>query len=170
MMGPTIGIDLGTTNSCVAIYNQGSGRIEVIANDEGSRITPSLVAFTNEERLIGGAAKSQRSLNSANTVYEVKRLMGREFNEVEKLIQRWPFLVKEENKKPVVKIDMNGEIKKFSPEEISAMILGKMKKTAEDYLGKKVTKAVITVPAYFNEVQRQATKDAAKIAGLECLR
>ena len=167
-MAHVIGIDLGTTNSCVAVLHH--GKIEVISNDEGSRTTPSMVAFTDEERMIGGAAKAQRSRNSANTVYEVKRLMGRDYNEVEKLIQSWPFSVKRENKKPVVKISMNGEIKKFSPEEISAMILWKMKKTAEDYLGKKVSKAVITVPAYFNEVQRQATKDAAKIAGLECLR
>merc|ERR1711939_949077 len=160
-----IGIDLGTTYSCVANY-EGAG-VEIIANDQGSFTTPSFVSFTSEERLIGEAAK-----NPANTVFDVKRLIGRRYDDptVKKDIESWPFKVVDEGSQPKVQVEYLGETKTFSPQEISAMVLGKMKEVAEVKLGKKVEKAVITVPAYFNDNQRQATKDAGAISGLNVLR
>ncbi|KAL7119477.1 hypothetical protein ACP275_02G065900 [Erythranthe tilingii] len=163
-----IGIDLGTTYSCVGVYRQ--GKLEIIANDQGNRITPSWVAFTDTERLIGEAAKNQASLNPERTIFDVKRLIGRKFDDVE--VQRdmkmLPYKVVDKDGKAYIEVKIKeGEIKVFSPEEISAMILTKMKQTAESYLGKKVNRAVITVPAYFNDAQRQATKDAGTIAGLQ---
>merc|ERR1711939_1245081 len=160
-----IGIDLGTTYSCVANY-EGAG-VEIIANDQGSFTTPSFVSFTSEERLIGEAA-----MNPANTVFDVKRLIGRRYDDptVKKDIESWPFKVVDEGSQPKVQVEYLGETKTFSPQEISAMVLGKMKEVAEVKLGKKVEKAVITVPAYFNDNQRQATKDAGAISGLNVLR
>ncbi|CAF3478985.1 unnamed protein product, partial [Rotaria sp. Silwood2] len=169
--GTVIGIDLGTTYSCVGIFK--NGQIEIIANDQGNRITPSYVAFTSDgERLIGDAAKNQLTSNPENTVFDVKRLIGREFNDpsVQQDIRHFPFTVIEKNSKPIIQINTGKEQKLFTPEEISAMILGKMRETAEAYLGKKVTRAVVTVPAYFNDAQRQATKDAGTIAGLNIIR
>lgn len=166
-----IGIDLGTTYSCVAVW-QGD-RVEVIANDQGSRTTPSYVAFTDTERLIGDAAKNQAAMNPKNTVYDAKRLIGRKYNDehVKSDMKLWPFTVKADaNNKPIVEVKYQGEDKEFHAEEISAMVLTKMKETAEAYLGHAVKKAVITVPAYFDDAQRQATKDAGVIAGLEVLR
>ena len=169
--GTVIGIDLGTTYSCVGVVK--NGRVEIIANDQGNRITPSYVAFTTEgERLIGDAAKNQLTSNPENTVFDAKRLIGREFKDssVQGDMKYWPFKVIERNGKPHVQITSNGESKFFAPEEISAMVLGKMKEIAEAYLGKKVTHAVVTVPAYFNDGQRQATKDAGVISGLTVMR
>ena len=165
-MGKTIGIDLGTTNSCVAVME--GGEPVVIANAEGTRTTPSVVAFTkNGERLVGQVAKRQAVTNPKNTIYSIKRFMGRKFSEISEEAKNVPYTVKEgKNGEAVVEID--GKL--YSPPEISAMILQKMKQTAEDYLGEKVTEAVITVPAYFNDSQRQATKDAGRIAGLEVKR
>ncbi|PPJ54637.1 hypothetical protein CBER1_07673 [Cercospora berteroae] len=166
-----IGIDLGTTYSCVANY-EGAG-VEIIANEQGSFTTPSFVSFTSEERLIGEAAKNQAAMNPENTVFDVKRLIGRRFDDptVKKDIESWPFKVVEEGEnQPKVQVEYLGETKTFSPQEISAMVLVKMKEVAETKLGKKVEKAVITVPAYFNDNQRQATKDAGSIAGLNVLR
>lgn len=166
-----IGIDLGTTNSCVAVYK--NGQIEIIANDQGNRTTPSYVAFTETERLIGDAAKNQASYNPENTVFDAKRLIGRRFSDsnVNTDMKHWPFsVVAGEQDKPMIKVNYKEKSHKFSAEEISSMILTKMKETAENYLGHKVTKAVVTVPAYFNDSQRQATKDAGTIAGLEILR
>ncbi|KAK5172295.1 Heat shock protein ssb1 [Saxophila tyrrhenica] len=165
-----IGIDLGTTYSCVANY-EGAG-VEIIANEQGSFTTPSFVSFTSEERLIGEAAKNQAAMNPANTVFDVKRLIGRRFDDptVKKDIESWPFKVIDTENNPKVQVEYLGENKTFSPQEISAMVLGKMKEVAEVKLGKKVEKAVITVPAYFNDNQRQATKDAGAIAGLNVLR
>merc|ERR1712072_79489 len=166
-----IGIDLGTTYSCVANY-EGAG-VEIIANDQGSFTTPSFVSFTSEERLIGEAAKNQAAMNPANTVFDVKRLIGRRYDDptVKKDIESWPFKVVDEGSgQPKVQVEYLGETKTFSPQEISAMVLGKMKEVAEVKLGKKVEKAVITVPAYFNDNQRQATKDAGAISGLDVLR
>jgi endoplasmic reticulum chaperone BiP len=168
--GTVIGIDLGTTYSCVGIFKK--GRVEIIANDLGNRITPSYVAFTDTERLIGEAAKNQAALNPENTLFDIKRLIGREFNDVNvqndaKLL---PFTLVNKNGKPNVQVKVKGEDKIFAPEEISAMVLVKMKEIAEAYIGKKVKSAVITVPAYFNDAQRQATKDAGAIAGLNVLR
>uniref|UniRef100_A0A915K3Q7 Endoplasmic reticulum chaperone BIP n=1 Tax=Romanomermis culicivorax TaxID=13658 RepID=A0A915K3Q7_ROMCU len=162
-----IGIDLGTTYSCVGIFK--NGRVEIIANDQGNRITPSYVAFTPDgERLIGDAAKNQLTTNPENTIFDVKRMIGREWSDpsVQNDIKHWPFKVVERKSKPHIQVDVKGETKTFTPEEISAMILGKMKEVAEQYLGKPVNKAVVTVPAYFNDAQRQATKDAGVIAGL----
>ena len=162
-----IGIDLGTTYSCVGVWQ--NGRVEIIANDQGNRITPSYVAFTDSERLIGDSAKNQAATNPTNTIYDAKRLIGRKFTDpvIQSDIKLWPFSVSEDsNGNPL--IAANG--KTFRPEEISAMVLTKMKETAETYLGTPVTKAVVTVPAYFNDAQRQATKDAGTIAGLEVLR
>lgn len=168
-----IGIDLGTTYSCVAVYKD--GQVEIIANDQGNRTTPSWVAFTQDgERLIGDAAKTQASSNPTNTIFDAKRLMGRKFDEplIQKEIKTFPFKVIE-NKKTGgchIQVEYKGEIKFFTPEEISAMILVKMKEIAESFLGTTVSDAVITVPAYFNDAQRQATKDAGVIAGLNVLR
>ncbi|ORX92699.1 molecular chaperone bip1 [Basidiobolus meristosporus CBS 931.73] len=169
-LGSVIGIDLGTTYSCVAVRK--NGRVEIIANDQGHRITPSYVAFTDEERLIGDAAKNQAPSNPTNTVFDAKRLIGRRFNEkdVQNDLKHFPFNVIDQNGKPVIQVKVKGEDKIFTPEEISGMILTKMKETAEAYLGKEVTHAVVTVPAYFNDAQRQATKDAGTIAGLTVLR
>ncbi|MCX6998463.1 MAG: molecular chaperone DnaK [Kiritimatiellaeota bacterium] len=169
-MAKVLGIDLGTTNSCMAIME--GGQPVVVPNAEGGRTTPSVVAFTKSgERLVGQAAKRQAVLHSRNTVYSIKRFMGRKFEEVEQERQRVPFaVVRAANGDAQVKVQLGGEEKTYSPPEISAMILGKMKADAEKYLGETITQAVITVPAYFNDSQRQATKDAGRIAGLEVLR
>jgi heat shock protein 5 len=167
IQGPVIGIDLGTTYSCVGIFQ--NGKVEIIANEQGNRITPSYVAFTDKERLIGDAAKNQLALNPERTVFDVKRLIGRRFNDesVQRDMKLLPYKIVNKDGKPYIRVQIrDGEEKTFSPEEISAMILGKMKKIAEDYLGKSVKNAVVTVPAYFNDAQRQATKDAGTIAGL----
>ncbi|MCH0629684.1 molecular chaperone DnaK [Kocuria palustris] len=168
--GTVIGIDLGTTYSCVGVMK--NGQVEILANDQGNRITPSYVAFTPEERLIGDAAKNQAASNVKNTVFDIKRLMGLKYDdkEVQKELKHLPYNINKKKGKPVVEVEVNGESKEFYPEEISGMILGKMKQIAEDYLGKKVTHAVVTVPAYFNDAQRQATKDAGTIAGLNVMR
>ncbi|KTW27563.1 chaperone DnaK [Pneumocystis jirovecii RU7] len=165
-----IGIDLGTTYSCVGVML--SGRVEILANDQGNRITPSYVAFTDEERLVGDAAKNQAPTNPQNTVFDVKRLIGRRFDEedVQADMKHWPFKVSHRDGKPHVEVNIAGEKRMFTPEEISAMVLRKMKEIAEAYLGRTVTHAVVTVPAYFNDAQRQATKDAGTIAGLNVLR
>eukprot|EP00475_Leptophrys_vorax_P019028 TRINITY_DN25_c0_g1_i2.p1 TRINITY_DN25_c0_g1~~TRINITY_DN25_c0_g1_i2.p1 ORF type:complete len:658 (+),score=268.29 TRINITY_DN25_c0_g1_i2:60-2033(+) len=169
-LGTVIGIDLGTTYSCVGVFK--NGRVEIIANDQGNRITPSYVAFTDTERLIGDAAKNQAPLNPENTVYDAKRLVGREWNEpsVQADIKHFPFKVYNKDGRPHIEVTIKGEARSFAPEEISAMVLIKMKETAEAYLGEKVTAAVVTVPAYFNDAQRQATKDAGRIAGLDVKR
>jgi L1 cell adhesion molecule like protein len=169
-MTKAIGIDLGTTYSCVGVWQNGG--VDIISNDQGNRTTPSYVAFTESERIIGDAAKSQCSSNPENTIFDAKRLIGKKFNDetVQSDIKHFPFKVVNRDGKPSVSVNFKHELKTFSPEEISAMILTKMKSTAESYLGEEVTKAVITVPAYFNDSQRQATKDAGKIAGLEVLR
>merc|ERR1712054_257975 len=151
-VGTVIGIDLGTTYSCVGVYK--NGRVEIIPNDQGNRITPSYVAFDGDERFIGDAAKNQAAINPTNTVFDVKRLIGRKFNEG----------------KPYVEVDVKGTRKMYSPEEISAMVLGKMREIAESFLGKKIANAVVTVPAYFNDAQRQATKDAGTISAMNVMR
>ncbi|KAF9875786.1 hypothetical protein CkaCkLH20_06718 [Colletotrichum karsti] len=165
-----IGIDLGTTYSCVATYE--GTNVEIIANEQGSFTTPSFVSFTDKERLIGEAAKNQAAMNPINTVFDVKRLIGRRFDDptVKKDMESWPFKVVDDNGSPKVSVEYLGETKTFSPQEISSMVLLKMKEIAETKIGKKVEKAVITVPAYFNDNQRQATKDAGAIAGLNVLR
>uniref|UniRef100_A0AAZ3R0M7 Heat shock protein 70 n=1 Tax=Oncorhynchus tshawytscha TaxID=74940 RepID=A0AAZ3R0M7_ONCTS len=204
--GPSIGIDLGTTYSCVGVFQHGKveiiandqgnrttpsyvaftdterligdaaknqhGKVEIIANDQGNRTTPSYVAFTDTERLIGDAAKNQVAMNPNNTVFDAKRLIGRKFNDqvVQADMKHWPFKVVSDGGKPKVQVDYKGENKSFNPEEISSMVLVKMREIAEAYLGQKVSNAVITVPAYFNDSQRQATKDAGVIAGLNVLR
>jgi heat shock protein 5 len=167
---PVIGIDLGTTYSCVGIYK--NGRVEVIPNELGNRITPSVVSFTDEERLIGEAAKNQGAINPERTIYDVKRLIGRKFSdkEVQHDKKFLPYEIVDKDTKPYIKTIVNGDSKIFSPEEISAMILQKMRDIAESYTNKKIKNAVVTVPAYFNDAQRQATKDAGTIAGLNVVR
>ncbi|GCE99614.1 heat shock protein ssb1 [Zygosaccharomyces mellis] len=164
-----IGIDLGTTYSCVATYESS---VEIIANEQGNRVTPSFVAFTPEERLIGDAAKNQAALNPENTVFDAKRLIGRRFEDesVQKDRKTWPFKIVNVEGNPVVEVQYLGETKTFAPQEISSMVLAKMKEIAEAKIGQRVEKAVITVPAYFNDAQRQATKDAGAISGLNVLR
>ncbi len=165
-----IGIDLGTTYSCVGVYQ--NGKVEIIANDQGERTTPSYVGFTDSERLIGLAAKNSATSNPTNTVYDAKRMIGREFSDpkLQDDMKHFSFKVVDKSGKPKIKVNYKGEDKEFTPEEISAMVLTKMKQTAEEYLGTKVVNAVVTVPAYFNDAQRQATKDAGMIAGLNVLR
>ncbi|XP_022904216.2 heat shock protein 68-like [Onthophagus taurus] len=167
---PAIGIDLGTTYSCVGVWQQ--GKVEIIANDQGNRTTPSYVAFTDTERLIGDAAKNQVAMNPSNTVFDAKRLIGRKYDDpkIQDDLKHWPFKVVSDGGKPKIQVDFKGELKKFAPEEISSMVLIKMKETAEAFLGCPIKDAVITVPAYFNDSQRQATKDAGAIAGLNVLR
>ncbi|CAG8489280.1 Heat shock protein sks2 [Rhizophagus irregularis] len=166
-----IGIDLGTTYSCVAVW-ENELRVEIIANEQGNRTTPSYVAFADTERLIGDAAKNQAAMNPKNTVFDAKRLIGRRFDdpEVKADIKHWPFTVVEKDGAPLIQVEYQGETKNFTPQEISSMVLTRMKEIAEGKLGKKVKKAVITVPAYFNDSQRLATKDAGKISGLDVLR
>ncbi|XP_022209770.1 heat shock 70 kDa protein cognate 4 [Drosophila obscura] len=167
---PAVGIDLGTTYSCVGVFQH--GKVEIIANDQGNRTTPSYVAFTDTERLIGDAAKNQVAMNPTQTIFDAKRLIGRKFEDsaVQSDMKHWPFDVVSVDGKPKIEVTYKDEKKTFFPEEISSMVLTKMKETAEAYLGKTVTNAVITVPAYFNDSQRQATKDAGTIAGLNVLR
>ncbi|PAA71639.1 hypothetical protein BOX15_Mlig001106g2 [Macrostomum lignano] len=170
-IGPVIGIDLGTTYSCVGIFK--NGRVEILPNDQGNRITPSYVAFTQDgERLVGDAAKNQLTTNPENTVFDAKRIIGRVWTDssIQHDIKYFPFKVTEKDGKPFIGVKVGGENKEFAPEEISAMVLGKMRDIAESYLGRKVENAVITVPAYFNDAQRQATKNAGTIAGLNVLR
>ena len=169
--GPAVGIDLGTTYSCVGIFRNGT--VEIIANDQGNRTTPSYVAFTDTERLVGDAAKNQVAMNPENSVFDAKRLIGRHFSDptVQKDMMHWPFkVVSAKGDKPIIEVTFKGEKKQFSPEEISAMVLDYMKKISEAYLGQPVKHAVVTVPAYFNDGQRQATKDAGTISGLNVLR
>jgi len=170
LKNPAVGIDLGTTYSCVGVFQH--GKVEIIANDQGNRTTPSYVAFTDTERLIGDAAKNQVAMNPNNTVFDAKRLIGRRFEDqvVQADMKHWPFDVISDDSKPKIQVNYKGETKNFFPEEISSMVLLKMKETAEAYLGKTVANAVVTVPAYFNDSQRQATKDAGTIAGLNVLR
>lgn len=165
-----LGIDLGTTYSAVGVWQ--NDRCEIIANDQGNRTTPSYVAFTDSESLIGDPAKNQASMNPKNTVYDAKRLIGRDFNDraTQNDIKNFTFDVINKSGKPIIKVQDHGEEKEYAPEQISSMILMKMKQTAETYLGKEVKDAVITVPAYFNDAQRQSTKDAGVIAGLNVLR
>lgn len=167
---PAVGIDLGTTYSCVGVWQHGN--VDIIANDQGNRTTPSYVAFTDTERLIGDAAKNQVAMNPSNTIFDAKRLIGRKFDDpkIQQDLKHWPFKVINDGGKPKIQVTYKGQIKRFAPEEISSMVLIKMKEIAEAYLGNSVKNAVITVPAYFNDSQRQATKDAGAIAGLNVLR
>ena len=169
--GPVIGIDLGTTYSCVAVYR--NGRVELIPNEQGNRITPSYVAWDESgDRLVGEAAKNQATINPTTTLFDVKRFIGRNFDD--KTVQHdkklLPYDIVNKAGKPVIRVKVKGEVKDYAPEEVSAMVLMKMKEIAENYLGKEVKNAVVTVPAYFNDAQRQATKDAGTIAGLNVVR
>lgn len=167
-----IGIDLGTTCSCVGRY-VGNGRVDIIPNDQGNLITPSWVSFSDTDRVIGDGAKARLTSNPKNTIHDAKRMIGRKYDDpaIQNDLKNWAFnVVPDENGKPLIEADYLKERKRFTPEEISAMVLVKMKEIAEASIGSKVTKAVITVPAYFNDSQRLATKDAAKIAGLDCMR
>jgi len=170
VQGPVIGIDLGTTYSCVGVMR--GGKVEIMVNDQGNRITPSWVAFTDEERLVGDAAKNQFASNPHRTIFDIKRIIGMKYNDksVQNDIKHFPFKVINKDGQPRVKVEVHGEEKTFTPEEVSAMVLGKMKEVAESYLGEPVKNAVVTVPAYFNDAQRAATKDAGTIAGLNVLR
>ncbi|KAI8884886.1 70 kDa heat shock protein 3 [Backusella circina FSU 941] len=170
MSGKSVGIDLGTTYSCVGVWQ--NDRVEIIANDQGNRTTPSYVGFTDSERLIGDAAKNQVAMNPYNTVFDAKRLIGRRFDdaEVQADMKHWPFKIIDKDTKPLIQVEYKGETKVFTPEEISSMVLIKMRETAEAYLGGEVKNAVITVPAYFNDSQRQATKDAGLISGMNVQR
>merc|ERR1712066_69699 len=165
-----IGIDLGTTYSCVGVFQH--GKVEIIANDQGNRTTPSYVAFTDTERLIGDAAKNQVAMNPTNAIFDAKRLIGRKFNEstVQSDMKHWPYKVIMVGDRPKLTVEYKCEEKSFFPEEISSMVLTKMKETAEAFLGTNISDAVVTVPAYFNDAQRQATKDAGVISGLNILR
>jgi len=170
-LGTVIGIDLGTTYSCVGVFK--SGKVEIIANEQGNRITPSYVAWTDDgERLIGDSAKNQATINPENTVFDVKRLIGRKFSDktVQSDMKLVPYSIISKDDKPYVEVTLGGKRKQFSPEEVSAMILSKMKEIAETYLGHEVNNAVVTVPAYFNDAQRQATKDAGIISGMSVQR
>merc|ERR1711939_977103 len=169
--GAAVGIDLGTTYSCVGIWQ--NDRVEIIANDQGNRTTPSFVAFTETERMIGDAAKNQAAMNPKNTVFDAKRLIGRKFTDssTQSDLKHFPFkVIAKEGDRPCIQVEYKGETKDFFPEEISSMVLIKMKETAEAYLGKDVPNAVVTVPAYINVSQRASTKDAGSIAGLNVLR
>ena len=169
-MSRAIGIDLGTTQSCVAVLQH--GKVKIIPNEQGNPTTPSYVAFTDNGRLIGDAAKNQVARNPTNTIFNAKRLIGRKFDDstVQADMKHWPFKVINDDGKLKILVDYKNQTKLFTPEEISSMVLTKMKEIAENYLGKKVSEAVVTVPAYFNNSQRQATKDAGVIAGLKVLR
>merc|ERR1719452_314322 len=169
-MKTAVGIDLGTTYSCVGVFQL--GKVEIIANDQGNRTTPSYVAFTDTERLIGDPAKNQVAINPTNTIFDAKRLIGRKFSDatVQADMKHWPFTVIDSGTLPKLQVEYKNEEKVFTPEEISSMVLSKMKETAEAYLGHEVKDAVVTVPAYFNDRQRQATKDSGVIAGLNVLR
>ena len=169
--GGTIGIDLGTTYSCVGVWK--NTNVEIIANDQGNRTTPSYISFNENERLIGNSAKNQSSINPINTVFDAKRLIGKKYSDenVQNDMRHWPFkVISGKNDTPLIQVEYKGEQKEFTPEELSSMILVKMKEIAESYTGEEVKNAVITVPAYFNDGQRQSTKDAGAIAGLNVLR
>lgn len=170
--GPCIGIDLGTTYSCVGYFNPNSNSVEIIANDQGQRTTPSYVAFTESERLVGEGAKNQAAMNPKNTIYDVKRIIGRRFDDsvVQNEIANLPYKIINKDNKPYIQVEYEGQTKEYAPEQISAMVLQHMKTIAENYLGEKVENAVVTVPAYFNDQQRQATKDAGAICKLNVLR
>ena len=164
-----VGFDVGTTYSCVSVWQ--NGRSCVIANDQGQMTTPSYVAFTKTDRLIGDAAKNQSAMNPENTVFDSKRMLGRKFNDIKNELKHWPFkVIEDKNGKPLIQVNYKDEIKQFTPEEISSMVILKLKEIAEKYLGEKVEDVVITVPAYFSDSQRQSTKDAATIAGINVLR
>jgi len=169
-MTRAIGIDLGTTYSCVGVWQ--NDHVEIIANDQGNRTMPSYVSFTAEERLIGEASKSSAASNPTNTVFDAKRLIGKNYDDskLQSDMKHLSYNIIDQGNKPMIQVDFKGETKVFAPEEISSMVLTKMKEIAESFLGEKVTDAVITVPAYFNDSQRQATKDAGTIAGLNVLR
>eukprot|EP01155_Anaeramoeba_flamelloides_P044145 Anaeramoba_flamelloidesc37873_g2_i1.p1 GENE.c37873_g2_i1~~c37873_g2_i1.p1 ORF type:complete len:191 (+),score=31.26 c37873_g2_i1:70-642(+) len=167
MTSPIIGIDLGTTYSCVGVWK--NDRVEIIANEMGNRTTPSCVAFTEEERLIGESSLSQMGWNPKNTIYDVKRIIGRKFSDqsLQDDLVKWSFKVfSKTGDKTTIQVQFKNKTVEFAPEEISAMILSKMKETAENFLGNKIQKAVVTVPAYFNDLQRSCTKDAGAIAGI----
>lgn len=165
-----IGIDLGTTYSCVGVWI--NGKVEIIANDQGNRTTPSYVSFNGSEHLVGDAAKYQTALNPTNTIFDAKRLIGRDFSDekIQEDLKHWPFKVVNIGNKPHFNVEYEGNTKLYSPEQISSMVLAKMKQTASAFLNTDIKDAVITVPAYFNDSQRQATKDAGRIAGLNVLR